>query len=123
MLVHNAPRYGAPSDLVYHVVPVLHEPGPVATGWQLSKAGIPVRKGELLDVTGDYDQSEPHGRVMAITHLYVAPDRQIPAGCAPLPADLHTVWTRARGRSVPPRVTIPLSRILDRWGGGGAARA
>ena len=113
-LTHNAPRYGEPSDLVYHVFPVLHEPGPVATGWQLTKTGIPVRKGELLDVTGDYDQSEPHGRVMAITHLYIARDRSVPAGCAPLPADLHTVWTRTGGRSLPPRVTIPISRLNGR---------
>jgi plastocyanin len=110
-LVHNAPRYGMPSDLVYHVFPVLHEPGPVSTGWQLSKTGIPVRKGELLNVTGDYDQSEPHGRVMAITHLYVARDNGVPAGCPALPSDIHTVWTRKRGRSLPPRVTIPISRL------------
>jgi plastocyanin len=113
-LVRNAPRYGDPSDLVYHVFPVLHEPGPVSTGWQLSKTGIPVRKGELLNVTGDYDQSEPHGRVMAITHLYVARDKNVPAGCAPLPSDIRTVWTRTRGRSLPPRVTIPISRLNAR---------
>jgi plastocyanin len=113
-LVHNAPRYGAPSDLVYHVFPVLHEPGPISTGWQLSKAGIPVRKGELLNVTGDYDQSEPHGRVMAITHLYVARDSSVPAGCAPLPSDIRTVWSRAHGRSLPPHVMIPLSRLDSR---------
>ena len=113
-LIHNAPRYGEPSDLVYHVFPVLHEPGPISTGWQLSKAGIPVRKGELLNVTGDYDQSEPHGRVMAITHLYVARDSSVPAGCARLPSDIRTVWSRPRGRSLPPRVTIPLSRLNSR---------
>jgi plastocyanin len=110
-LVNNAPRYGEPSDLVYHVFPVLHEPGPVATGWQLSKTGIPVRKGEMLNVTGDYDQSEPHGRVMAITHLYVARDNSAPAECSPLPSDVRTVWTRRIGRSLPPRVTIPISRL------------
>jgi plastocyanin len=113
-LIHNAPRYGEPSDLVYHVFPVLHEPGPISTGWQLSKAGIPVRKGELLNVTGDYDQSEPHGRVMAITHLYVARDSNVPAGCPRLPSDIRTVWSRPRGRSLPPRVTIPLSRLNSR---------
>jgi len=113
-LINNAPRYGMPSDLVYHVFPVLHEPGPVSTGWQLSKTGIPVRKGELLNVIGDYDQSEPHGRVMAITHVYVARDSQVPAGCAALPSDIRTVWTRKRGRSLPPRVTIPISRLSAR---------
>jgi plastocyanin len=110
-LVNNAPRYGEPSDLVYHVSPVLHEPGPVATGWMLSRTGIPVRKGEMLDVTGDYDQSEPHGRVMAITHVYVARDAHAGKACAPLPRDIHTFWTRKRGRSLPPRVTIPISRL------------
>ena len=113
-LMRNAPRYGDPADLVYHVFPVLHEPGPVSTGWQLSKTGIPVRKGELLNVTGDYDQSEPHGRVMAITHVYVARDSNVPAGCAPLPSDIRTVWTRERGRRLPPRVTIPISRLNAR---------
>jgi plastocyanin len=113
-LMHNRPLYGPPSDLVYHVRPVLHEPGPVATGWWLSKAGIPVRKGELLNVTGDYDQSEPHGRVMAITHVYVAPDAHAAKGCAPLPSDRHTVWTRKHGRRLPPRVTIPISRLNAR---------
>ena len=113
-LVHNAPRYGMPSDLVYHVFPVLHEPGPVSTGWQLSRRGIPVRKGELLNVTGDYDQTEPHGRVMAITHLYVARDRHAAGGCPALPSDIRTVWSRGRGRSLPPRVTIPISRLDDR---------
>jgi plastocyanin len=113
VLMHNAPRYGEPSDLVYHVFPVLHEPGPISTGWQLSEKGIPVRRGELLNVTGDYDQTEPHGRVMAITHVYIARDDHAPAGCAPLPKDIHTYWSRPRGRSLPPRVTIPLSRLND----------
>jgi plastocyanin len=113
VLMHNAPRYGEPSDLVYHVYPVLHEPGPVSTGWQLSEKGIPVRRGELLNVTGDYDQSEPHGRVMAITHIYIARDDHVPTGCAPLPRDIHTYWSRPRGRSLPPRVTIPISRLDD----------
>lgn len=111
VLTRNAPRYGEPSDRVYRVLPVLHEPGPVSTGWQLSAQGIPVRKGELLNVTGDYDQTQPHGRVMAITHLYVARDRRVPTGCPPLPNDIRTYWSRARGRSLPPRVTIPISRL------------
>ena len=116
-IVNNAPRYGEPSDLVYHVFPVLHEPGPVATGWQLSKAGIPVRKGELLNVTGDYDQSEPHGRVMAITHLYVARDNRAPAGCEPLPSDIRTVWTRrARPQPAAARDDPDLTPQLERQG-------
>jgi plastocyanin len=48
---------------------------------------------------------------MAITHLYVARDNDVPAGCPALPSDIQTVWTRKRGRSLPPRVTIPISRL------------
>ena len=46
------------------------------------RTGIPVRKGEMLKVTGLYDGSRPHPRVMAITHVYVAVDRDAPRACA-----------------------------------------
>jgi plastocyanin len=38
----------------------------------------------------------------------------VPAGCAALPSDIRTVWTRKGGRSLPPRVTIPISRLNAR---------
>ena len=102
-LIDHRPRYGAPEDPVYQVRPRLHEPGPIATGYYLSSRGIPVTRGEPLRVTGRYDAQIAHPAVMAITHIYVAPDEGVPAGCDPLPADGSIHWSRRLGReSVPP---------------------
>jgi plastocyanin len=38
---------------------MLHEPGPIATGYVLSQLGIPVRQGEPLKVTGLDDRGRP----------------------------------------------------------------
>ncbi len=88
-----------PDDPVYRVRPRLHEPGPIATGYFLSARGIPVRRGEPLTVTGRYDAQIAHPAVMAITHVYVAPDESVPAGCEPLPSDRqHPLVATARAR-------------------------
>jgi hypothetical protein len=121
-LYNNGPLFGHPNDLVYRVFPVLHEPGPVATGYFMSRTGIPVRAGETLRVNAVYDAEIPHPRVMAITHVYVARDRNVTAACAPRPKDAHTYWERRDGRRKPPRVIVPLTgldkrgrpRIIDR---------
>jgi plastocyanin len=110
-LIDQRPRYGMPDDPVYRVRPMLHEPGPIATGYFLSARGIPVRQGELLKVTGRYDAQLAHPAVMAITHLYVAPDESASAGCAPLPADGRIHWSRRRGRASVPPAQIPLASL------------
>jgi plastocyanin len=110
-LIDHRPRYGEPGDPVYQVRPKLHEPGPIATSYFLSPTGIPVRQGEILRVTGSYDNQIPHPAVMAITHIYVAPDESAPAGCDPLPADMRYVWTRKRGRAAVPPVQLPLTSL------------
>lgn len=110
-LIDQKPLYGLSNDLVYRVRPMLHEPGPIATGMFLSHSGIPIRKGEMLRVTGRYDASRPHGRVMAITHMYVAPDRAASRSCAPLPRDAHVFWTRKDGRTRPPVLDLPLNGL------------
>ena len=112
-LVDHQPRYGAPDDLVYRVRPVLHEPGPIATGHFQSQTGIPVREGERLRVTGLYDRTRPHPRVMAISHVYLAPDSTASRTCDPLPADGHVLWTRADGTATPPVIDLPLNGIGD----------
>jgi len=113
-LVDHRPRYGLPDDPVYTVRPLLHEPGPIATSYLLSRQGIPVRQGEPLRVTGRYDAEIPHPAVMAITHVYVARDDGASAACDPLPGDLRTHWTRRTGRaSVAPR-QIPLTGLDER---------
>jgi plastocyanin len=90
---------------------VLHEPGPIATGNFQSETGIPIRKGEFLKVTGRYDGSRPHPRVMAISHVYVAVDDDAPRSCAPLPADAHIFWTRKDGVFQAPVITVPLNGL------------
>ena len=111
-LVDHRSRYAAPSDPVYTLRPVLHEPGPIATGYLLSRTGIPVRAGEPLRVSGFYDNARPHPQVMAISHVYVAPGlpRGVPR-CAPLPSDARTHWTRRDGDFTPPAVTVPLNGL------------
>jgi plastocyanin len=112
-LIEHRPLYGFRDDIVYRARPVLHEPGPIATGHFLSKTGIPVRKGEMLKVTGLYDASRPHVQVMAITHVYIAPDREAPRACTPIPTDAHIFWTRKDGRFNPPWAPVPLNGLGD----------
>jgi plastocyanin len=113
-LISQRPRYGAPDDPVYRVRPQLHEPGPIATGYFLSSQGIPVRQGELLRVTGRYDAQIAHPAVMAITHIYVAPDEAAPAGCEPLPSDRRIHWSRRLGRDWVAPSQIPLTGLDER---------
>src|SRR5687767_1228461 len=108
-------HYGLPEHPYYQVRPVLHEPGPVATGWVTSASGIPVRRGELLRATAVYDGERPHTRVMGIWHVYLAPGRAPRRRCTPLPRDLLTELPDTPGRPVPPVVPVPLTG-LDRAG-------
>ncbi len=94
--------------------PVLHEPGPVATGYFLSRTGIPVRRGQPLVVTGMYDATRPHPQVMSITHVYIARGRPKTAPCSPLPADRRIMWTRHDGTFTAPVVTVPLNGLDSR---------
>ncbi|MBA3746650.1 MAG: hypothetical protein H0W96_04045 [Solirubrobacterales bacterium] len=112
-LIEQRPLYGFADDIVYRARPILHEPGPIATGHFVSKTGIPVRKGEMLRVTGRYDASRPHVQVMAITHVYIAPDREAPRACNPLPKDGRIFWTRKDGRFTAPVAPVPLNGIGD----------
>ena len=110
-LIDHRPLWGNANDPVYKVRPRLHEPGPIATGYFLSRAGIAIRKGEYLRVTGRYDAEIPHPQVMAITHIYVARDRGAAADCGLLPADQRTHWTRKDGRLVVPPAQVPLTGL------------
>jgi hypothetical protein len=112
-LIENKPLYGYPNDIVYRARPVLHEPGPIATGHFLSQTGLPVRKGEFLRVTGLYDGTRPHPRVMAIAHVYIAIDRDAPRGCEPPPKDAQIYWTRTDGRDEAPVMTLPIHGLGD----------
>ena len=50
-----------------------------------SPVGIPIFRGELLDLTAIYDNSSVHDAVMGTMHLYVARGLPRPFSCLPLP--------------------------------------
>jgi plastocyanin len=116
-LLESRALYGNPDHIFYHVLPVLHEPGPINTSWFLSSKGIPVHRGEQLRGVGVYDAEWPHARVMAIDHIYLARDDAVAQQdtCAPLPDDIENRSLDYPGRTEPPRVVVPIT-ALDRNG-------
>jgi plastocyanin len=110
-ILDNTPHFGTPDHIYYKARPILHEPGPFDTRYFMSREGIPVHKGEIIRLNANYDNSAPHPRVMAISHVYVTPDSSIPKGCAPLPADAIEVTKPGPFRAEPPAVSVPLNRI------------
>jgi hypothetical protein len=59
--------------------------GPVHVTSFSSPAGIPVFRGERLDLTATYDNAVPHEGVMGTMHVYVARGLPRPFSCVPLP--------------------------------------
>jgi hypothetical protein len=112
VLMRSRPLYGLPSHPYYHVLPVLHEPGPIASTWTRTARGIPVRPNEPLALVSVYDAQYQHTRVMGILHLYVwhggGPG---PTGCRLLPSDLSDPLPRRPGRLQPPHVVVPLTGL------------
>ncbi len=58
-ILDNSPRFGMPDHIYYKARPILHEPGPFDTRYFMSRTGIPVRKGEIIRLNADYDNSAP----------------------------------------------------------------
>jgi plastocyanin len=79
----------------------------------LSRQGVPVVKGETLNVSADYDGQYNHAGVMGIMHLYMARGGVPGAPCAPMPGDVTNTQFRTDGRTAPPHVEIPLSALDD----------
>ena len=59
--------------------------GPVHVTSFSSPAGIPIFRGELLDLAAIYDNSRVHDAVMGTMHLYVERGLPRPFSCLPLP--------------------------------------
>jgi plastocyanin len=112
-LLDTDPLFGPQTDLVYRLRPVLHEPGPVGTRFFQSKTGIPVRKGEKIDLQADYNADYARARVMSIMHVYVAKGPAPKADpCAPLPQDAREILLRSDGHlSDPPYTKIPFNTV------------
>jgi plastocyanin len=112
-LLDTRPFFGQPDHLYYRVRPVLHEPGPMDTHYFLSRTGISIRRGEKIRLTGAYDASQPHPRVMSIMHVYVVRDPHPPKGCAPLPSDVRELQKSKNARLEPPVIKVPLNGLND----------
>jgi hypothetical protein len=110
-LLDTAPLYGRPDHPAYAMRPILHEPGPINTRYFLSRRGIPVRRGQILDLTGLYDAEHPRPRVMSIMHVYVARGGPRAPRCAVLPRDRRELRLPYRGRTQPPYVRVPLNGL------------
>ena len=68
-------------------------------------------KGERIRITGTYEGSRPHPRVMSIMHVYIAPARDVPKRCKPLPADRKELEKPGPVRTEPPQVVVPLNGV------------
>jgi plastocyanin len=106
----SRPVYGLPDNPFYQVVPALHEPGPINMSGFTSESGIPVAKGQKLEITANYEDQWPHVRVMGIYGVYFSPDASVTSGCGSLPSDLRTTTAAGPGRGEPPRFVVPLAR-------------
>jgi hypothetical protein len=70
---------------VYRSGPPQPHDGPVQVTSFTSPVGIPVFRGQQLDLTVTYDNSERREQVMGTMHVYVALDRPPSFDCVPLP--------------------------------------
>jgi len=110
-LFASHPLYGQPDHDYYRVLPNLHEPGPISSSLIMTPTGVPVRKGERLRISTDYDAETMHVRAMGIMHVYIAPGKPQGDKCAPLPGDRTEAFQKSDGRLEPPVWTVPLTGI------------
>ncbi|HEX8205755.1 MAG TPA: hypothetical protein VF587_06835 [Solirubrobacteraceae bacterium] len=111
-LFTSHPLYGNEDHPYYHVLPNLHEPGPISSSLLTTPTGVPVRKGERLRIMTDYDAQTMHVRAMGIMHVYIAPEPAAPQqSCAPLPGDITETMQKDSGRLAPPAWIVPLTGI------------
>jgi plastocyanin len=118
-LLRSRALYGEPDDPVYNVLPVLHEPGPIATSTFRSATGVPVARGDVLRAVAEYDGERAHPAVMAMLHVYVArgeagPTPGAQVRCGPPPDDATNTLPAVLGRSRPPDWRVPLTGLDDR---------
>jgi hypothetical protein len=113
-LLRSRTLYGMPDDPVYRVLPVLHEPGPIATSTLRSATGIPVAAGDVLRAVAEYDGERVHPAVMGMLHVYVARGPAPADRCQALPADVTDTLPAEPGRAQPPAWPVPLTGLDSR---------
>ena len=116
-IMTSRPAWGMADHPFYKVRPILHEPGPISMSGWLSSQGFPVRAGQRIRLTSQYDNSRPHTRVMGINLVYFAPG-EVNEDCAPAPTDgVDIQAAELRGepyRTKTPRFTVPLTGVDSR---------
>jgi plastocyanin len=112
-LFTSHPLYGNDDHPYYNVLPNLHEPGPISSSLLTTTTGVPVRKGERLRISTEYDGEMMHVRAMGIMHVYIAPGPEPADPCAPLPPDITEAMQKdpAAGRLAPPKWIVPLTGL------------
>lgn len=106
LLLKSRAYYGHKDHIFYRVRPILHEPSPIAMGRIVSPSGIPVSKGDQLQLTAAYDNGLPHTRVMSILLTYLLPGEV--DGCQDPPDDFITQDVPKSYRKPYPRFKVPL---------------
>ena len=99
--------HGTPDHIYNTIRPILHEPGPIATGTFASEQGVPIHEGEVLRRKAVHDNGYLHVAAMGFWVLLMVKDDTV-GECAPMPTDITEIRrpkrfdkTPAFGRKVP----------------------
>jgi len=97
----NAPVYYGTKDHVYNTIrPILHEPGPIATGTFGTAQGVPIHQGEVLRRRAVHDAHNLHVAGMGFWMLYIVRDDGV-GQCDPMPTDITELRRPARYDKTP----------------------
>jgi hypothetical protein len=97
----NAPVYYGTPDHIYNTIrPILHEPGPIATGTFGSRQGVPIHQGEVLRRRAVHDDHSLHVAAMGFWVLQIVRDDTV-GECAPMPTDITELRHPKRYDSTP----------------------
>lgn len=110
-VARSAPTWAPADHPFYRVRPILHEPGPIHTDRFLSPAGIPVAKGQRVELRAVYDNELPHTRAMATMIGAFVRDDSVgrDEACGKLPS-VASASAAPPGRRQFPRFEVPLVR-------------
>jgi plastocyanin len=93
--------YHGTEDHIYNTIrPVLHEPGPIATGTLKSDQGIPIEKGEQFTRTARHDNGNLHVQAMGFWALWLVKDDTV-GHCDPMPDDVKDIGRPKRFDKTP----------------------
>jgi hypothetical protein len=104
----SRPTWGARGHPFYNVKPVLHEPGPINMSGFISRTGHPIKAGQRIRLTSNYDAERLHTRVMGISVIFVSHE-PVDDGCGPLADDALDSYGLVQGRRNPPEFTVPIT--------------